>query len=92
MTTALAEIGANVVAVGRNGEHAEVAAELTGNGHEVHAYRADVADASAVNDVVEHVESFRSALCRSSPTKTGTAPSRATPPGFSTCPARCPST
>ncbi|MGW5646286.1 2,3-dihydro-2,3-dihydroxybenzoate dehydrogenase [Saccharopolyspora sp. NPDC003752] len=57
VTTALAELGATVAAVDRNGEQAEaVAAELTGRGHAVHAYRADVADAAAVNDVVDRVE------------------------------------
>lgn len=58
VTTALAELGATVAAVDRNGERAEaVAAGLTAKGHEVHAYHADVADAAAVNDVVERVES-----------------------------------
>ncbi|MEU5850700.1 2,3-dihydro-2,3-dihydroxybenzoate dehydrogenase [Saccharopolyspora shandongensis] len=57
VTTALAGLGATVAAVDRNGEQAEaVAAELTGRGHAVHAYCADVADAAAVDDVVDRVE------------------------------------
>ncbi|MFC7340109.1 2,3-dihydro-2,3-dihydroxybenzoate dehydrogenase [Saccharopolyspora griseoalba] len=57
VAAALAELGAEVAAVDRNGEQVEtVAARLTEQGHRVRAHRADVADPAAVADVVALVE------------------------------------
>lgn len=57
VATALADSGAEVAAMDRNGERVEtLAAQLTAKGHRVRAYRADVADPAAVAEVVAVVE------------------------------------